>query len=64
MPRNILYPEGSEQLNVIVPEPVKRALRVAAQRHPRQSVSQLVSIILEDWLTRRGELSVREEVKA
>ena len=61
MPRNSLYPEGAEQLNVIVPRPVKDGLRVVAQQHPRQSVSQLVAVILEGWLRERGELPEHEE---
>lgn len=55
MGRPALYPEGLEQLSVTVPTPIKAALRIVATRQ-RQSVSQLVTVILEDYLRRRGEL--------
>ena len=60
MPRNVLYPEGAEQLNVVVPKPVKESLRGVALRQ-RQSMSQIVSVVLEDWLRERGSLPAREE---
>ncbi len=60
MPRNVLYPEGAEQLNVVVPKPVKESLRCVALRQ-RQSMSQIVSVVLEDYFRRRGELPAREE---
>ncbi len=63
MPRNVLYPEGAEQLNVVVPKPVKDTLRIVALRQ-RQSMSQIVSVVLEDYLRRRGELPAREEATA
>lgn len=63
MPRPALYPEGATQMNVHIPIPVRDGLRIAAQRQ-RQSVSQLVSIVLEDWLRRRGELPIREREEA
>lgn len=57
MPRNSLYPEGGTEMNVYVPVTVRDGLRAVAQRQ-RQSVSQLVTVILEDYLRRRGELPV------
>lgn len=57
MPRNILYPEGAEQLTAMLPRPVKQGIRIVALRQ-RQSISQLVTVILEDWLRRRGELPI------
>ena len=63
MPRNVLYPEGAEQLNVVVPIPVKGGLRAVALRK-RQSMSQIVAVVLEDWLKEHGELPEREEVTA
>lgn len=63
MPRTKMYPDGRAQLNAIVPPNVKDAVnRLAVQQ--RQSTSQLVTIILEDWLSRRGELREREEATA
>ena len=60
MGQAVLYPEGRTTMNVVVSVPVKEGLRSVAQRQ-RQSVSQVVSIILEDYLRRRGELPAREE---
>ena len=57
MGRPTLYPEGGAEMNVYVPGPVKVGLRVVAHRQ-RQSVSQLDTVILEDYLRRRGELPV------
>ncbi len=53
MARTKLYPEGSAQLNVIVPQPLKETLRRIAREH-RQSISQLATLIIEDYLHRRG----------
>lgn len=58
--RAILYPEGAEHLNVIVPATVKEGLRTVARRQ-RQSISQLVGMVLEDYLRRRGELPLAAE---
>ena len=55
MPRNILYPEGAESLSATVPKPVKEGLRIVARRQ-RQSIAQVVTILLEDALRRRGDL--------
>lgn len=63
MSRQVMYPEGSDHLNLIVPIPVKAGLRTVAGRQ-RQSMSQIVSVVLEDWLRRRGELPQPEEVTA
>ena len=63
MPRNVLYPEGAEQLNVVVPKPVKDVLRVVALRK-RQSMSQIVSVVLEDYLRGCGDLPARDEATA
>ncbi len=49
MSRSVMYPEGSEQLNAIVPENVKRGIAVMAAKR-RLSMSQIVAIVLEDWL--------------
>ncbi len=65
MSRTALYPEGASMMNNYGPKPVIEAItRVARQQ--RQSRSQLVFVIIEDWLRRRGELPLpeREEVKA
>jgi hypothetical protein len=61
MPRKALYPEGSQQLNVIVPSTVKAAVNRVAERR-RQSTSQLVAAILETWAQGQGELRKRDEV--
>lgn len=54
MARTPLYPEGSDTMNVVVPSTVKSGLQaVAIQR--RQSVSALVTVILEDWLKEHAE---------
>ena len=59
MPRRRLYPEGWKQLNTIVPVPVKDGIeRLATDQ--RQSMSQIVTVILEDHLRRRGYLRERE----
>lgn len=42
-------------MHVVLPEPVKAGVTRLARRQ-RQSTSQLVTVILEDWLLRRGEL--------
>lgn len=60
MAREGLYPEGSTTMNVVVPTSVKTGIARAAKRQ-RQSASALVTVILEDWLLRRGELREREE---
>lgn len=60
MPRRVMYPQGRAQLNVIVPPRVKEAIDRVAESQ-RQSTSQMVAVILEDWLLRRGELREREE---
>ncbi|KKN46052.1 hypothetical protein LCGC14_0676710 [marine sediment metagenome] len=55
MSRTALYPEGASMMNNYGPKPVIEAItRVARQQ--RQSRSQLVFVIIEDWLRRRGEL--------
>ncbi len=64
MSRTALYPEGASMMNNYGPKPVIEAItRVARQQ--RQSRSQLVFVIIEDWLRRRGELPLpeREDVK-
>ena len=62
MPRNSLYPGGSEQLNIVVPVGVKGALRAVAERQHR-SVSQVVAIILRSYLQEHSELyPERQEV--
>lgn len=63
MPRTKMYPNGRAQLNAIVPPNVKEGMARAAVQQ-RLSTSQLVAVILEDWLARRGELREREEVLA
>ena len=55
-----LYPEGREHLSVVVPRPVKDGLRRYAGNE-RLSMSQVVTVIAEDWLRRRGYLREREE---
>ena len=47
-------------MNNYGPKPVIEAITRVAQQQ-RQSRSQLVFVIIEDWLRRRGELPVREE---
>jgi hypothetical protein len=59
MARNTLYPEGSAQMNVVVPAPVKERLHMIAERR-RLSVSQLVTSIISDWLEEHGHLPTRE----
>lgn len=59
MARKPLYPEGSENLNIHIPTPLKDAIQEAAQEE-RQSASQLIVLILDDWLRQRE----REEVPA
>jgi len=59
MSRRTLYPEGATTLHVVVPTSVKGGIRRLAEQQ-RQSTSQLVTVILEDWLARRGELVERE----
>ena len=60
MPKKSLYPDGSLTMNVVVAASVKQGIFRAAQER-RLSASQLVTVILEDWLMRRGELREREE---
>ena len=55
MTRKPLYPQGIARLSLTVPANVREGLEEVAGRQ-RQSVSQLASIIFEDWLMRRGEL--------
>ena len=65
MSRRPLYPEGGIEMNVYVPVTVRDGLRtVAGHQRPRQSVSQLVTMIVEDWLRRRGELPMPEREEA
>jgi len=59
MPPRRLYPEGSAQMNVILPAPVKERLQVIAERR-RVSASQLVTTILSRWLEEQGHLPTRE----
>ena len=59
MARTALYPEGASMMNNYGPTPVIEAITRVAQRQ-RQSRSQLVFIIIEDWLRRRGELPAPE----
>jgi len=61
MPRKNLYPEGGTSMHAWVPTSLKEGLEQAASDQ-RQSVSQLVTIVLEDYLRRRGYL--REQEKA
>lgn len=63
MSRKSLYPEGSTTMHVVVSRPVKGSIDRAASRQ-RQSTSQLVNAILEDYLLRRGELREEESVSA
>ena len=63
MPREGLYPEGSTTMNVVVPTSVKAGISRAAKRQ-RQSASALVTVILEDWLLRRGEVKAPEREEA
>jgi len=62
MPRSKLYPEGGTSMHSWVPIPVKREFERAA-REQRQSASQLLVIVLEDYLRRRGYLRHREPEK-
>jgi len=57
MPARKLYPEGSKQMNVFVPAPVKDTLQIIASRR-RVSASQLVTGILSRWLEEQGHLPV------
>lgn len=63
MSRSPLYPEKTERLTVSIRVPIKERMVVIANRN-HQSVSQLVTVILEDWLLRRGELRERESEEA
>jgi len=64
MARRRLYPEGSAtSLNLTVRKPIKAALVTIADRN-RQSVSQLVMVMIEDYLMRRGELPLPEREEA
>jgi hypothetical protein len=63
MSRPPLYPKGATQMNVHIPLTIRDGLRsVAGRQH--QSVSQLVCIILEDWLRHRGELPLPDREEA
>lgn len=59
MARSILYPEGRAQMNIIVPQSVKRGVERIAGRQTR-SVSQVATIILRAYLQDHGELPIRE----
>jgi len=61
MARSAMYPEGSTTMTVALPVPLKAGLQRMAGRQ-RQSVSQIVTVILEDYLRRRGELAQPEPV--
>jgi len=60
MARKPMYPEGSTTMHLVVPSTVRSGITRLAQQQ-RQSTSQLVTVILEDWLLRRGELREAEE---
>lgn len=62
MPRTSLYPEGRAQMNVIVSKLTKEAFEAVA-RDRRQSVSQIVSVVLEDHVRRLGYLRERAAEK-
>lgn len=62
LPRSTMYPEGSTHMNAMVPTTVKRGVQVVARKR-RQSVSQVVTVILEDYLKERGELPKPERAK-
>jgi hypothetical protein len=61
MPRTPMYAEGLEQLSLSVPATVKDGLRRYAVDE-RLSMSQVVTVALEEWLRRRGYLREREGV--
>ncbi len=63
MGKTPLYPQGWEQMNVIVPRGMKKDYERVAQRQHR-SVSQYVTIVLRRHLQEHGELPEREEVKS
>lgn len=62
MARRKLYPEGATDVHWYILATVAQGVETSAGRN-RQSVSQLVSLILEDWLRRRGELPLPEQEK-
>lgn len=61
MARPKLYPDGVAKLGISVPPAVKDGLQEAAIDQG-QSISQLVTVVIEDWLRRRGYLREREGV--
>ena len=60
---NASYQEDLSQLNLALPQSLKRDVRLAAARQ-EISMSQLVKTYIEDGLRRSGQLTAREQVPA
>jgi predicted transcriptional regulator len=54
MGRTSIYPEGSEQVTLILPRGLKARVKGVAEQR-RQSTSALIAVAIEEWLDQQRQ---------